>query len=74
MKRIEVNGPVTLKCAIGAFTFLKGSVYEVEDSIAEHPYLSGQLKSCIDIKKTKTTRKAKSETEDVNADDGKAVS
>lgn len=87
MKRIEVIGPVTLKCSRGVFPFQKGRVYEVEDDIAAHPYLVGQLKSCIDVKKPdvddkkaakkaepKTTRKAKSETEDVNADDGKAVS
>lgn len=75
MKKIEVKGPVLLRCKHGAFSFQRGVVYDVEDEVAAHPYLVAQLKSCVDVKVPTKPRRKKKEASDAGSNaDGTALS
>ena len=39
MKKIYVDGPVTLNLDDKSHEFVKGICYTVEDEVADHPYL-----------------------------------
>lgn len=73
MKKIEVNGPVTLNCKQGALSFKRGEVYEVEDEVADHPYLKQYITVCTEVKEAKPARRKKKEAAD-DGDDGRALS
>lgn len=73
MKKITVDGPVTLNLEDKSLTFTKGRVYEVEDEVAAHPYLKQYIVRCEDVEQAakparKTTAKAKKEAEDGKSD------
>lgn len=73
MKKITVDGPVTLNLEDKSLAFTKGRVYEVEDAVAAHPYLKQYIVRCEDVEQAvkparKTAPKAKKEAEDGKSD------
>lgn len=73
MKKISVDGPVTLNLEDKSLSFTKGRVYEVEDAVAAHPYLKQYIVRIENVEQAakpvrKTATKAKKEAEDVKSD------
>lgn len=76
MKKITVACPVVLNASGASHRFLPGATYEVEASVAEHPYLARFIATCAEVPRPKKSGGKKKEpapeepTQAEEADDG----
>lgn len=63
MKKISVVAPVVLNTGADSRTFKPGVVYEVDNAVAAHPYLSRFVASIAEIGKPKKGAKKPSAKE-----------
>lgn len=59
MKKISVSCPLVLNSAGASHRFVPGVEYEVEDAVAEHPYLAQYIATVVDMPKPKRGGKKK---------------
>lgn len=75
MKKIYVDGPVTLNLDDKSHEFVKGNCYTVEDEVADHPYLKQYIVRVENVEgEEKPARKTARKTPQAKkeADDGKS--